>query len=100
MSQKSLPLTVEGFLERLKQEGFTCLQIHASLASRKYLVGGDYVLWCSSQGHAYLIEFTEHESAMTERRNVNSVAAEMLYYEEGVDRMLSEIRKRVTKVAV
>ena len=40
MSQKSLPLTVEGFLERLKQEGFTCPQIHASLASRKYLVGG------------------------------------------------------------
>ena len=98
MSQKSLPLTVEGFLERLKQEGFTCPQIHASLASRKYLLG-DYVLWCSPQGHASLIEFTEHESAMKERRNATSVASEMLYYEEGVERMLAEIRK-VTKVAV
>ena len=99
MSQKFPPLTVEGFLERLKQEGFICTQIHASIASRKYLLGGDYVLWCSSQGHAYLVEFTEHESAMKERRNVTSVASEMLYYEEGVERMLAEIRK-VTKVAV
>ncbi len=96
MSQKSLPLTVEGFLERLKQEGFTCPQIHASIAIRTYLLG-DYVLWCSPQGYAYLIEFAEYKSATKQRRNATWVAADMLFYEDAVERMLAEIRKRVTK---
>jgi hypothetical protein len=98
MSQKSLPLTIEGFLERLKQEDFTPVQVHASLANRNYLLG-DHVLWCSPQGHAYLIELSEYESATKNRTKVNWVAADMLFYEDGVERMLAEIRKRVTKVA-
>ena len=99
MSQKSLPLTVEGFLERLKQDGFTPVQIHASLARRNYLLG-DYVLWCSSQGHAYLMERAEYELASKQRRLAKWVVSEPLFYEDGVERMLAEIRKRVTKVPV
>jgi hypothetical protein len=101
MSQKSLPLTVEGFLERLKQEGFTYSPIHISLASRIYLLG-DHVLWTSPQGHAYLIEEAEWQLAMKSgsRGKARWVASEMLYYEDGMERMLAEIRKRVTKVAV
>jgi len=90
---------VEGFLDRLKQEGFDPRQIHASIASRNYLLG-DYVLWCSPQGYAYLIELAEYESATKERRNATWIAADMLFYDEGVERMLVEISKRVTNIAV
>jgi hypothetical protein len=98
MSQKPIPLTVEGFLERLKQEGFAPVPIHVSLAS-KILSLGDHILWCSPQGHAYLIELSEWQLAVKNQGKARWVVSEMLYYEDGVERMLAEIRKRVTKVA-
>jgi len=95
-----IQLSVDGLLQRLQQEGFRPIQFEANIATgRKYRLG-DYILVCMPYGQVTLFKKQDYDHAMKARSVCDRVADELVYNQDGMDRMLAAIRQHVKIIPV